>query len=680
MRFLQRNPFFRLLLPLIAGITLVQFLTLTPIFLFVIIGVALLLLLVSLLLVKQNYSYRWLYGVAVMLITCSIGIFLTQERQAKSEFPLLDRQDLFLVEITDHPVEKEKSVLCKVLVMSCINDSTISEIKRKALIYIQKSESSIALKAGDRLLINTIFSRPDGALNPAGFDYAKYLKRQTIGATAYIADYNWELQGKNTQFSIKRLAIDIQQYLLKVYKRFGISGDEYAVLAALTLGSTDALHPDLRQYYSVSGGMHILSVSGLHVGVIYVVFSFIIGLFIKKPRVKAIVCVMFLWFYAIITGLPSSVIRASLMFSLVAIGTGLQRKPQIYNTISLSAFFMLLINPDYLFDVGFQLSYIAVVALIYLQPKISHLFYIKNKYLRWAWDLTAVSIAAQIGTAPLSIYYFNQFPNYFLLTNLFAVPLSTVVIYAAVALFVVSPIPYLSTGVAFVLKWLLIILNAGVEFITELPYPVVISYFTSWQMMLLYVATICFLFFLHNKKFLALSASLSAILIFCAINLSIIVNTAHSNKMLVFAGRQNTHIDFIEGNKHTVFTTDTLALYQTAASYWLSQKIKLHPQNIAACKIQNNYGVFFDKTFYILDNDLSRNFTSQNPVDVDFLIIGNGVKPYAEQIFECFNPKKIISDQSISDWYAEKLREVCEQRGVEYHSVSKLGAFIWEAK
>ena len=183
------------------------------------------------------------------------------------------------------------------------------------------------------------------------------------------------------------------------------------MLAALTLGYKDALTPELRESFSTTGAMHVLAVSGLHVGIIFVVLEFLLS-FLNRwrfgKRLKPILIIVLLWSYAFITGLSPSVLRSSVMFSCMAFGGVLGRKSNTYNTIFVSAFFLLFFNADLLFDVGFQLSYSAVIAIVYFQPKIAGLLYVRNRFLRWAWDLAAVSLAAQIGTAPFAIFYFHQ--------------------------------------------------------------------------------------------------------------------------------------------------------------------------------------------------------------------------------------------------------------------------------
>lgn len=455
MSFLQRTPFFRLLLPLIAGIVFFQFAgfsaVLTGALLFFV------LLSVSLNYIFKNpslqYRFRWLFGFSVYLSIFLIGYVLSEFHGRRSEFRFEGAKGMCYVEIQEAPVLKEKSVLCRVETLNFTDSlGVIHAAKGNALLYVARDSASEILQSGDRLMLETTFRKPDGVMNPEGFDYATYLARQGYGATAYVDADHWKKADRNTSFSIFWLAEKVQKNLLSVFKRFGIEGDEYAVLAALTLGSKDALHPELRQNYTTSGGMHILAVSGLHVGVIYLVISFLLRFMDKKPKLrflKLFFILLFLWSYAFITGLPPSVIRATSMFSLVAIGSALLRRSQIYNTISVAAFLMLLYNSNYLYDVGFQLSFSAVVSIVYFQPLIAKWFYTKNKILKWTWDLTAVSLAAQIGTAPLSVFYFHQFPNYFLLTNLIAIPFATLIIYFAVALFVVSPIPLLSDAIAF---------------------------------------------------------------------------------------------------------------------------------------------------------------------------------------------------------------------------------------
>ncbi len=682
MSFLQRTPFFRLLLPLIVGIVFYQLMDYDLVYLYPSLILSLALIFSSKFIQQPNkqFNLRWLFGVGVFFFIFSLGVFLATEREQSAKFQNINEKGIFQIEIYETPVVKENSVLCRIKTQVFFDSLQQQQTTHgKAILYIAKDSNSVQLASGDRLLIETNFRKPDGVVNPDGFDYAGYLKRQSIGATAYIGAERWKFLSKNTDFSIFRLAGKLQQKLLEVYHRFGIEGDEFAVLAALTLGSKDALHPELRQNYTTSGGMHILAVSGLHVGVIYMVLSFLFRFLDRKPKLrllKATLIVILLWGYALITGLPPSVIRSTLMFSLVAIGAGLERKSQIYNTISFSAFVMLLINPDYLFDVGFQLSYSAVISIVYFQPKIKNWFAIKNKPLRWAWELTAVSLAAQIGTAAFSVYYFHQFPNYFLITNFVAIPFATFIIYVAVALFVSSPVPYLSVAVAFVLKCLLIALNYSIEFIHNLPFSLTITSINFWQVILVFLAIILFTVYLNNKQFKPLFSALILILIFFGLNIYTKIQTSQTDRFIVFSDNKNTNINIVEGNHIYYLSTDSTSLQRISANFLLQNKMEFI-ENIETTILYNEGFIEFNgKRFLLLTDTILKGKSSTDILKIDYLIIANKLKPRIDQLLTCVMPAEIIVDKSISEWYTGNIRKVCVERNIRFYSVAEKGAYI----
>jgi competence protein ComEC len=685
MDFLQRTPFLRLLLPLILGIISYQFVALFDWSQVVLISLSVCFILSSFIIRKSKlqYQFRWLFGSGIFLFIVVLGYYVSEQYEKENSFQHLNKSGVYTVELTESPIEKANSYLCRVKTLQVFDSLQNATSKGKAIIYFQKDSAAALLQSGDRLLVETTFRKPEGDKNPNGFDYATYLKRQGIGSTVYLQGHSWRKIGENTSFSIFRLAEKSQQNLLRVYKRFGIEGDEYAVLAALTLGSKDALHPELRQNYTTSGGMHILAVSGLHVGIIYMVLSFLFSFLDRKSGLKiykALIVVLLLWIYAFITGLPPSVIRATMMFSFVALGESMERKSQIYNTISVSAFLMLLYNPNFLFDVGFQLSFSAVLSIVYFQPQIKNWFIIKNKPLSWAWNLTAVSIAAQIGTAPFSIYYFHQFPNYFLLTNFIAIPLAMFIIYGAVLLFVFSPVPYISVAVAFVLHWLLRVLNFCIQFIHDLPFSTTITSINIWQVVSLFGIVLFMSFYFQTKKYIPFFGSLVLVFAIISINLYVNLNTLNVSRLIVFADKKNTHIDFVDGKKHYLFTTDSLSAERVAGNFWLQNKldkpINLNGENFTT----DGFVEFIDKKFLILTDNWLKDIMTSKPVTVDYLIIGNGMKPKINEILECVVPTNIIVDGSISGWYIENIRQNCVKRGIAFYSVSERGAYVLNFK
>ncbi|NJO90405.1 MAG: ComEC/Rec2 family competence protein, partial [Chloroflexia bacterium] len=237
------------------------------------------------------------------------------------------------------------------------------------------------------------------------------------------------------------MAYDLRSSILSVYQSSGIQGDEFAILAALTLGVKDYLSDEIVEAYSDSGAMHVLAVSGLHVGILMAMLNMIFSFFWKRKKLlvlKSIIILVFLWLFALITGLAPSVTRSALMFSFFILSKNSGKRPSSYNSLAAAAFIILLFNPNALFHVGFQLSFLAVISILLFQQKLYRTIDIKNKYLDYFWQLTTVSLAAQIGTTPISIFYFHQFPIYALLTNIIVIPAAAIILNAVILLLIAN--------------------------------------------------------------------------------------------------------------------------------------------------------------------------------------------------------------------------------------------------
>jgi competence protein ComEC len=626
---------------------------------------------------ERQFQFRWLFGSGIFILLFSLAYFLCGEQEKSNGFDHLHQKGIYQVELTSAPVEKSKSFMCKADVLQFF-DASWKPAYGHAILYFQKDKNTSRLLYGDRLMVEAEFVPPERQGNPDGFDYAAYLKRQGIRATAYISSQSWQFSGRNEAFSIRRSADKCRNYLLNIYRKFNIQGDEFAVLAALTLGYTDDLNPDLRSSYSASGVMHILSVSGMHVGVIYMVLAFLLGFLNKTQRQKVfkmLFIMMFLWAYAFVTGLSAAVIRATLMFTFVAFATCFQRKSQIYNTIFMSIMVMLLYNPNFLYDVGFQLSYSAVLSIIFFLPIVNKLYHPENKFTKYTWDMVAVSIAAQLGTTPFTLYYFQQFPNYFLVTNFIAIPLSSLIIYLAMALLMVSFIPYLSVAVGFILKESLWLLNFFIVWIQNLPYSVTHISIDIRQTFVIFLCIFCLSEYYFSRKFIPLFIGLFSLLLACLFSLETSYHTLTTSRMIVFGDPKSTHVNFINRNQNYVFTTDSTEMMKIAKTFWQHQKLS-KPIFI----MENNWSskgfVYYEGSrLLILTNDMLKGKTTSTPLELDYLIIGNRLKPKINQLLECVHPRKIIVDKSISGWYTENIRQVCKKNKIDFYSVAEQGAY-----
>jgi len=681
MNFLERTPFLRLIVPLIAGIVVFQFVAVPLWGLLLGAGIAGLVIVVSFLYknLLMQYRFRWFFGTGVFFALLSLGYFISSQQNRNLSFSHLNYPGVYYVELTSAPIEKQKTYKCEVKLLGEFNKNQYHTAGGNAIVYIQKDSMADRLLYGDRILVRTEFKRPIGKVNPDGFDYAAYLKRKGIAATAYLASGTWQPRGHNPAFSLYRQADRSRNHLLDIYRRFGIEGNEFAVLAALTLGFTDDLQPDLMASYSATGAMHILSVSGLHVGIIYVVIAFILSFMDKNRKlrvIRAIAIILFLWIYAFLTGLSPSVVRSALMFSLVAAAGAFERKSQIYNTVFMSAFFMLLFNPGYLFDVGFQLSYAAVLSIVFFQRPFSNLVPVNNKLLRWLRDLISVSVAAQLGTLPVTLYYFQQFPNYFLLTNIITIPLSTVVIYLAILLLCVNFVPYLSVGVAFLLKWSVWLMNLLIVWIQNLPFAVSSMPLRFDQMLMLFTAIGCITIFFYYRKFVALIGGLSLIIAILVISVLIKWQTLHTREFVVYSSSKSLHVNFIDCGRNYVLTEDSADLKKIANRFWKTNSIDRPVRVTGQSWFKDGCCVFDGKTILVANENWWKKKSLTGSLRVDYLIVGNKLKPKISALLDNVQPAHVVVDNSISEWYTQSVKEACRQRNISFYSVKERGAFV----
>lgn len=682
MKFLQQTPFLRLLLPVVAGILIQQYFELSAFVVAILFAAGLILLVLSQLIrsTLTRHKTGWLFGAGLFPVLFVISYTISLLQSEKSTFTHYDEPGIFLVELKNAPVEKSRSYQCHVEILG-FSDSTasVSSAQGNAYLYLQKDSAATALLPGDRMIVSTTFRRPEKNPNPDGFDFQAYLKNQSIGSTAYITAENWQISERNKKFLPQRLATICRNYLLNVYHKHGITGEEFAVLAALTLGYKDDISPDVRAMYSNSGAAHILAVSGLHVGVVYIVMTFLLS-FLWKSKwqliLKTILILILLWMYAFITGLSPSVSRAACMFSFVAVGGMFRHNSQIYNTIFMSAFFILLLSPKSLFNIGFQLSYAAVISIVYFQPKISEWFSPKRKIARWAWNLLIVSVTAQIGVTPLVLYYFQSFPNFFLITNLLVVPAASVIIYLAIALFAFSNVPVLSTIIAFLLKNTLSAMNFIVAAIQQLPFSVSRIPLTALQMWLLFLAIACFCAYWHRftKKYAFLWSGLACVLACLVISCCIQYQTASTHKLLVYSSDKHTHVNLTYGNQNYIYSSNQDELYNIASAYWNNNYLPL-PSPIGESAFYKDGFIWLagKKVFILETNTLPAN---DKELNVDYLIIGNKLKPNITQIAEQIRPQTVIVDKTISNWYRGQIKTYCNTHNIRYHSVRESGAYV----
>lgn len=362
---------------------------------------------------KLTYKFRWVFGLLLHFFVFQLAIILSHfsfsENRTDYFLNYVNENSIFLIEIIEAPQNKDNSLQLLAQV------SAVDQIKTrgKILIYCKK-ENSDSLKKGGILLVNKKPLRFDSPKNPNQFDFGIFLKQKNIDHYLFLEQGNYEIVGHTKSNFFLNKIYDLRIRLLLSLKNTKLSDDEYGFASAILLGDRSELSYQMKSAFSATGSMHFLAVSGLHVGIIYLFIAFLFPF--RQNRILAFLSLslilLFLWTYALLCGMSVSVVRAVLMLSFVSIAKYLNKNSTVINTILLSAFILLLINPYSLFDVGFQLSYVAVIGIVLIYPKLYALISPGYTITDWVWKVFCLSLSAQIATAGLSIYYFHQFPNY----------------------------------------------------------------------------------------------------------------------------------------------------------------------------------------------------------------------------------------------------------------------------
>lgn len=642
--------------------------------------------------INPNYHRRWISGLLIFIVLFFLGFEITSFHLQTND--IFTESDLFIVKIIEPPKESEKSIKTILKIDAFNTKGRWETAKEKVIVYIQKDSLSKLLQYGDLLIINTQFKKIQNKGNPYEFDYKKYLANKNVHYQAYIKSENWQLIASNRANLIYSLAYSLRKKLLSIYKEKGISGDEFSVLAALTLGIKDFLSDDITKSYSSSGAMHILAVSGLHVGIIYLILNSLL-FFMDRNRflrvVKAIVLIVFIWFFAFITGLSPSVRRAALMLSLIIIGQLTGRHPSIYNSIAVSAFFILLVNPLIILQVGFQLSYSAVIAIVYFQPKLYRIFEIDNWLIDKIWALTTVSLAAQIGTFPISVYYFHKFPVYFFLSNLIVIPAAYLIIVLAIILLLSNSVILLSDFFAFILKHILSGLNFSTHFIEQLPFSSInhIS-FSVFETILLYLLiAVWIIYFINYRHKFAIYTSLILLLAFFSSRSYRELHAVLKNELIIF-NSGNTELIGLKLSENLLFITDSNFIdsknYQYATDNYKAHKFihnsyLIHDSiNFPNIYFKNNYLKINNLRIVLLNNNHFTDRQNTQKLKTNLLIVSKGFNANIQQIIDLFEFDEIILDASLASWREKKILQDCAMLNIRVFSVRQQGAYVFNIK
>lgn len=517
----KKAPFTRLLAPLVIGILFQRYaeIPLKWIILFVSISLSALLFF-HFQKLYNRFSHSVFQGGSVMLLIAGLGMLSTYLQDIRHSIKWyghsLQTSTVWKVRVAGTPEEKPKSYKVTANLISAIRAQEELPADGKIVLYFSKDPSVSAIQKEDVLLIA---NRLVEIKNMPGtrFDYKSYMANQSVFHQAYLRPEEWRYVGKNPKSPADALQEKSLAYINRTENNY-LNGNQVIALAkALTTGNRSELHRDLVQAYSNAGVVHIMAISGLHLGLIYVFLLRAIRLIpwlSKNSYFKAILILAGIWFFAFMTGGSPSVLRAAVMFSFLHIGTLMNKKVATYNFWAASAFLLLFFNPLLLWNVGFQLSYMAVLGILVVQKPIYHWVRFQNKILDYCWQLFSVSLAAQLFTLPFCIYYFNQFPLLFLLSNLVAIPLSSIGLWLCILMIITGWMPWipglLGKAASFVFNWL----NEFITYVDSLTFALWKNIqFNLLETYLFSAVLLLLLFWLMKKNVFALKLALGFVAI-----------------------------------------------------------------------------------------------------------------------------------------------------------------------
>lgn len=675
MKAFKHIPFFRILIPFVTGILLSSLLELPLISWLVLLCILLITLCFAFFKSKPVFKISFILCTDIFLFLMAVNL-VNVNRAANDKFFYghLIKQDTInrlLVVIDEVPVEKEKFIKCGLKVLTVKKENEHKAASGRLIGYFKKSVNANQLKAGNVVLINSMLLEVEPPKNPYEFNYKNYLANKQIHYISFVDSSSFQLTQATGGISpIWLFGLKTKEYILSALKNGGLTKEAYAICAALLTGYDHDIDNTVMEAFSHSGTLHVLSVSGLHTGLIYLVLAFICDLIDRRKKYKIarfVFITICLWSFALVTGFSAPVLRAVIMFNLLGFGKIFFRndyRNQI-NILFVSAFILLGYDPFLIYDIGFLLSYFAMFGILFFQPIFSNLWQPGNKISSYLWQSISASFAATLTTLPLTLFYFKQFPLWFFICNLVVVPATFIILLLAVLVVLkVSKTALIINGL---IKLLIAFINlfnvSGAGYIDGIHFDWLDS-----LVLTLIIIIISAAFYYRSFSYLVYSI---IIILFWQLN-GIISSYNEKQKKLFTVYHVKKERAYSIKNKKNVIS-DTL----TSSNF--NYHVKPH-------FVSFNYPGVTLKTFNLIKTGAHRililNKRNFWPADgykqATLLVISGNFKIYEKDLAEFPNLKTIVADGTNNRYIVKHLAELCSKFGIRFHSTHYNGAYLQE--
>ena len=668
-------PLARIFIGFLFGLLLFRIVSFSRAYVFCALAIGIIVLVVSSFLSRKNNFYKIVFGVFTILISFLIGIstcIIHKETYNPKHYTnqIRDYEKNYLVGLIVN--EKLKSTPKNNRYISIIKSLDGNESFGKVILNIKKTASEKNIAIGTNLKVQSSIYKNRNPFNPNQFDYSRYLENQEVYAQIY-ADESQIRIGKNTA-TIWSLFSNFRTKIIHNLEISNIKKGELNVLIALIVGQQQDISPEVLKDYQYAGAVHILSVSGLHVGFILLFVSFLLKPIPNSKKgsfIKLLIILISLWVFGILAGLAPSVVRSVAMFSIVAIGNHIRRTVNTYHTLLVSMLIILLFKPSFLFDVGFQLSYLALFFILWLQPILSSIWIPRNKIISYFWDIITVSFAAQIGAMPLSIYYFHQFPGLFFITNLIVLPLLGVIMIVGLIAIIIACFSSVPFFIAKPLELLITFLNYIIHRVASFEDFIIKNISFSYEMLWVSYLVILFtILWIKKPSFRRLSIALCCVLLLQGIYIFARYKSENTDELIVFNVRKSSIITARTNNLVTVYSNDSIlkSLDNNLAiqSYLVGSFCE-----ISAKKKLENLLYFKNKKILIIDSST----VYLKNIKPDILIITNSPKLNFERLLSIWKPEQVIVDGSNFKSYIQKWEATCRKEKIPFHNTNEKGFY-----
>jgi len=544
----------------------------------------------------------------------------------------------------------------------------------KILLNITKDSTEYLFNTHQKLFIKPSFSEIISALNPYAFDYKKYLSKKEIHHQVYIDSKNYCLI-EDSAFSLEKKLSTYRTMIQKKLTAQRFSKDELSIINALLLGQRQYISKELVDDYTKAGAIHILAISGLHIGILLLILTKLLYPLEKLKNgvfIKTVIIIITLWLFALFSGLSASVIRATTMFTFIAIGSVFQKNRVTEHSLITSMFLILLIKPMFLFDLGFQLSYLAVFSIVWIQPILYKIWSPKYKLIDKTWQLITVSLAAQIGILPISLYYFHQFPGLFLLSNLVIIPLLGIILLGGFIIIALALLNILPDFIIVIYSYCIRLINAFIKWISLQEEFLFTNISMSFLTMISFYGLIvfCFQFVIKKRPQQLILALLSFILVqVIYIYEKQLLQT--KEEFIVFHKNKESLIGIKKGEEFSIFhnlDSATLIKDKIIDTYIVGNNI----QKVLTHKSKFIY-TYNNINILTIDSLGIYNIKGlQNPI----IVLQNNPKINLTRLIAKLKPQQIIANGSNYKSYVNRWTETCKKQKTPFYDTRKNGAFI----